>query len=158
MTGDAQFTDRMLVQLARDARQNAYAPFSNYTVGAACLGEKGTAYFGSNVENSSYPVGICAERVAASSAVSHGEKGLLAVAIAGGPRESPPDPAIRPCGMCLQFLAEFMKPDSIILIADGNDRFIKFTLAELLPAAFTLPAKNAPAGGQKGHDENSFQT
>ena len=137
MTG-AQFTDKMLLALARDSRKKAYAPYSRFTVGAACRGGSGTVYFGCNVENSSYPVGICAERSAVSNAISHGEKIITAIAVAGGRSESSADPLVRPCGMCLQFLSEFMSPDGIVLIADGDDKFIEYSLADLIPVAFKL--------------------
>ena len=139
MSTDISFSDKMLVELAKDLRSKAYAPYSNYTVGAACLGLSGIAYFGCNVENSSYPVSICAERSAIASAVAHGEKGIVVLAVAGGPASSPPLPDLRPCGMCLQFMAEFMKPEGRILIAEGNDKYLEFTLKELFPEAFNLP-------------------
>jgi len=132
------FTDRMLIQLARDSRHAAYAPYSHYTVGAACIAESGVAYFGCNIENASYPVGLCAERAAVAAAIAHGEKKIISVAIAGGPASEPPDRSIRPCGMCLQFLSEFMEPDSPVYIADGNDHEIRLTMKELFPYAFSL--------------------
>ncbi len=132
------FTDKMLLELARDLRKSAWAPYSNFTVGAACRCESGTTYFGCNVENASYPVGVCAERAAVAAAIAHGEKKITALAVAGGKRGSDPDSELRPCGMCLQFLAEFMEQNGIILIADGIDGSIEFTLGELLPNAFHL--------------------
>jgi cytidine deaminase len=128
----------MLVELARDARKAAYAQYSGFTVGAACKAESGIAYFGCNVENSSYPVGICAERAAVAGAIAHGEKGIVALAIAGGVKDSRPDGEISPCGMCLQFLSEFMAPSGRILIADGDEGWVETTLGELLPHAFNL--------------------
>jgi cytidine deaminase len=133
-----QFTDKMLLELARDTRARAWAPYSNFTVGAACLGGSGTSYFGCNVENASHPVGVCAERSALASAIAHGETRVTIIAIAGGPRESPPLDDIRPCGMCLQFMSEFMSQDSRVLIADGTDRSVEFRLGELLPQGFKL--------------------
>jgi len=136
------FTDKMLLELAHDLRKVAYAPYSSFTVGAACRAESGTSYFGCNVENASYPVGICAERVAVAAAVAHGERKITTLTLAGGPSENPPDGNIRPCGMCLQFLSEFMSPEGKIIIADGNDGFTEFTLKELLPQAFELDSSN----------------
>lgn len=136
------FTDEMLVGLARDSRANAHAPYSKFSVGAACRAESGIAYMGCNVENMSYPVGVCAERVAVSSAIAHGEKKIKALALAGGPENSLPDKNIRPCGMCLQFISEFMDPDGIILIAADADKITQFTLVDLLPDAFTLPGSD----------------
>jgi len=132
------FTDRMLVELARDARKAAYPPYSGFTVGAACKAESGITYFGCNVENSSYPVGICAERAAVAGAIAHGEKGIVTLAIAGGGKDSRPDGEIRPCGMCLQFLSEFMAPSGRILIADDVEGWVETTLGELLPHAFNM--------------------
>jgi cytidine deaminase len=134
----ACFSDRMLLQLARDLRNVAYAPYSCFTVGAACRAESGVTYFGCNVENSSYPVGICAERAAVAAAIAHGEKRITTIALAGGPSGQPPSGNIRPCGMCLQFLSEFMDPEGIIIIADGVDSSTQFTLKALLPEAFRL--------------------
>ncbi|MFH1676491.1 MAG: cytidine deaminase [bacterium] len=132
------FTNKMLLELAKDQRKASYAKYSDFTVGAALRGESGTTYFGCNVENASFPVGICAERSAAASAISHGEKKITVIAIAGGPKDSPPSGELRPCGMCLQFLSEFMDKDGKIIIADGENGFIETTLGELLPGAFRL--------------------
>jgi len=132
------FTDKMLVELARDARSKAYAPYSCYAVGAAVRCESGKAYFGCNIENASYPVGICAERVAAGSSIAHGETKINAVALAAGPQNLEPIEGATPCGLCLQFLSEFMEPDGKILIADGMDSYTEHTLGELLPNSFKL--------------------
>jgi cytidine deaminase len=132
------FTDRMLLELARDLRKASYAPYSCFTVGAACRAESGTVYFGCNVENASYPVGICAERAAVSAAIAHGENKINVIAIAGGSKDQKSDGSIYPCGMCLQFLAEFMPSDGRILVADGDSLHIEYSLSELLPKAFNL--------------------
>lgn len=136
------FTDDMLIALARDKRRCAHAPYSRFTVGAACRAGSGTTYFGCNVENASYPVGVCAERTAVASAVAHGETSITTLAVAGGRGESPADGDLRPCGMCLQFLSEFMEADGRILIADGADGVTVSTLGELLPSAFKLDGEN----------------
>jgi cytidine deaminase len=135
------FTDRMLLEMAKDARSNAYAPYSGFEVGAACLGGSGKAYFGCNVENASYPVGLCAERAALASAVAHGEKKVSILALAAGPKGSPALATARPCGMCLQFMTELMSSDARIIIADGDDRQVELTLKDLLPQAFGLPGR-----------------
>lgn len=136
-----QFTDKMVLELARDQRGNAHAPYSKFTVGAACVGGSGVAYPGCNVENCSYPVGICAERAAMAAAVAHGETKVTVLALAGGNRDEEPDGSVRPCGMCLQFLSEFMESDGRILIADGKDKHVEYTLGELLPGPFEKPDK-----------------
>ena len=135
---DACFTDNMMAELARDLRKAAYAPYSGYTVGAACRGESGTTYFGCNVENSSFPAGICAERNAVAAAIAHGEKKIRAIAIAGNMAGDDPDGTITPCGVCLQFLSEFMDSSGRIIVADGNNSTVEYTLGELLPHAFKV--------------------
>lgn len=118
-----------LIQRAIEARQWAYAPYSNYMVGAALLAESGRVYTGVNIENAAYPTGICAERVAIFKAVSEGEREFLAIAVVtanGG----------TPCGSCRQVLAEFGL-DTRVMIADGQGRIVMdVDVAGLLPGAF----------------------
>lgn len=118
-----------LVARASEARQNAYAPYSNYRVGAALLAESGEVYTGVNVENAVYPTGTCAERTAIFKAVSEGERTFTAIAVVtenGG----------SPCGSCRQMLAEFGL-DTLVLIADANGRVVSETnVRALLPQAF----------------------
>jgi cytidine deaminase len=135
---EVKFSEKMLVQLARDKRSAAYAKYSGFTVGAAVRGGSGKAYFGCNIENSSYPVGICAERVAVVCAIAHGETRIEMLALAGGYKNEAPDGEIRPCGMCLQFMSEFMRPESRIFIADGESGNIELSLSEIFPSAFIL--------------------
>jgi cytidine deaminase len=126
-------TDEMrdtLIQVAREARKWAYAPYSHYPVGAALLTASGRVYDGVNIENAAYPTTICAERVAVFKAVSEGERLFTAIAVVtsngGGP-----------CGSCRQVLAEFGL-DTRVLIADEQGRLLsESSVAELLPAAFT---------------------
>lgn len=119
-----------LIQAAVEARKWAYAPYSNYPVGAALLTASGRMYDGVNVENAAYPTTICAERVAVFKAVSEGERDFQAIAVVtenGG----------SPCGSCRQVLAEFGLEISV-LIADIEGNLIEeITLADLLPQAFT---------------------
>lgn len=118
-----------LVARASEARQNAYAPYSNYRVGAALLAESGEVYTGVNVENAVYPTGTCAERTAIFKAVSEGERAFTAIAVVtenGG----------TPCGSCRQMLAEFGL-DTLVLIADASGRVVSETnVRALLPQAF----------------------
>ena len=120
---------KKLVQAALEARQWAYAPYSNYPVGAALLTASGKIYDGVNVENAAYPTGICAERVAAFKAVSEGERQFSAVAVVtanGG----------MPCGACRQVLSEFGK-DTLVLIAnDKGELVLETSVEKLLPSAF----------------------
>ena len=118
-----------LIDLARKARKQAYAPYSHYKVGAALLGQSGTIYTGCNVENASYGHTICAERTAVVKAVSEGETEFEAIAVVtknGG----------SPCGACRQVLSEF-SPELIIYIADKDGEYRTTTLKELLPDSFT---------------------
>ena len=118
-----------LISLAIDARQRAYAPYSNYRVGAALLTSSGKFFTGCNVENAAYPTSLCAERVAVFKAVSEGEREFVAVAVVTGN-------AGAPCGSCRQVLAEFGL-ETRVLIADAEGSLKQETsLSELLPGAF----------------------
>ena len=121
---------RALIDLANEARRRAYAPYSNYPVGAALRTKSGRIFTGCNIENAAYPTSICAERVAIFKAVSEGEREFEVIAVAtpnGG----------SPCGGCRQVMAEFGL-DTIVLIGDGEGHLIQeTTVAGLLPGAFT---------------------
>jgi len=119
-----------LIELANEARRRAYAPYSNYHVGAALRTKSGRVFTGCNVENAAYPTGMCAERVAVFKAVSEGERDFEVIAVATSNGGSP-------CGGCRQVLAEFGQ-DTIVLIADGQGHLVQeTTIAGLLPGAFT---------------------
>lgn len=122
-------TDQELIAAATEAKNQAYAPYSKFHVGAALLGKSGKVYPGCNVENASYGLTNCAERVAIGSAVSSGETEFVAIAISvkgGG----------SPCGACRQVLNEFA-PTLRVLMADENGQLVReMTLDELLPEAF----------------------
>jgi cytidine deaminase len=118
-----------LIQRAVQAREWAYAPYSNYPVGAALLTTSGRIYEGVNVENAAYPDSMCAERVAIYKAVSEGERKFVAIAIVTKDGGSP-------CGSCRQVLAEFGL-DTAVLIANEQGMLLnETTVAELLPQAF----------------------
>ncbi len=120
-----------LLGMAVKARDNAYAPYSHFRVGAAILAGNGKVYTGCNIENSSYGASVCAERVALFKAVSEGEKEFLAIAIATD-TEKP----VMPCGICRQALSEFAL--NLKIYAINIDGKVKETsLNELLPDAFT---------------------
>ncbi|MGD2207613.1 MAG: cytidine deaminase [Anaerolineae bacterium] len=121
-----------LVALAKKAREQAYAPYSNFAVGAALLGRSGQVYLGCNVENAAYPLCTCAERTAVSKAVSEGEREFEAIAVVTSTGATP-------CGACRQILHEFsgLDGDLQVLVADTAGRIRTFTLAELLPQGFT---------------------
>jgi cytidine deaminase len=103
-------TNRELLELAIEAREMAYAPYSGFRVGAALVGKSGKIYKGCNVENAAYSPTNCAERTAIFKAVSEGEREFNAIAIVGGMGETIAD-FCAPCGVCRQVLAEFCGPD-----------------------------------------------
>jgi len=128
--------DQELIALADKARAMAYAPYSNYRVGAALLTGSGKAYTGVNVENASYGLAICAERTAAVKAVSAGEREFVAIAVVT-------DNGGSPCGACRQVLAEF-GPQMRIILADSAGKSREYSMSELLPDSFgpaNLPKK-----------------
>lgn len=129
-----------LVQLARDVRERAYAPYSRFHVGAALLTRGGAVHLGVNVENAAYPSGLCAERCAIGAAVTAGDRDLVAVAIVGGAQLA------YPCGMCRQALVE-LSPDIRVILAttDPATPPVEVSLRALLPHAF---GPDDLAGGQ----------
>ena len=128
---DREQLDR-LAEAAQQVRGRAYAPASEFRVGAAVLGDDGAVYVGCNVENASYGLTICAERSAVSAAVAGGAKRVLAVAVA----TDLDDPA-RPCGACRQVLAEFGAAMTVVLVGRGGVR-VDTALDVLLPDPFTF--------------------
>ncbi|MBI5596994.1 MAG: cytidine deaminase [Elusimicrobia bacterium] len=124
---------RALVDAAKRARLKAYCPYSRYPIGAAVLTDSGRIHAGANVENASYGLTVCGERVAVANAVTRGEKSLKAVCVVG---RSP-----RPCGACRQFIIEFSTKDTMLIIVDigGDGRRESVTRAKMfamLPGAF----------------------
>ena len=118
-----------LISRSIEARQQAYVPYSRFPVGAALLTATGKIYTGCNVENASYGLTVCAERVAIWKAVSEGETEFEALAVATNIAGSP-------CGACRQVMAEFA-PDMPVLIADLSGQATETSVADLLPLAFT---------------------
>ncbi len=126
------FDFSQLVNAALDARATAYAPYSRFAVGAALLDAEGAIHVGSNVENASYGLTVCAERVAVWKAVSSGMQSFEAMAIAT-------DGGLAPCGACRQVMAEFSKDLALLLVdAKNADRIVEVSLNELLPMRFDL--------------------
>jgi cytidine deaminase len=119
-----------LMDAAREARSRAYAPYSGFTVGAALQTQDGTIVTGCNVENASYGLAICAERVAFARAIAQGHRHFSALAIAGPDGVDAP-----PCGACRQFAAEFAPALTVSFTA--RDSVVRTTIDRLLPEAFT---------------------
>jgi cytidine deaminase len=127
---------RELIERAAQAREFAYAPYSDYMVGAALLAADGEIYTGCNVENAAYGPSNCAERTAVFKAVSEGKRSFTAIAIVGGKRDGEGDFAT-PCGVCRQVLAEFDSAGSMTIIAaKSTEEYQIYTLKELLPHGF----------------------
>ncbi|NLF40603.1 cytidine deaminase [bacterium] len=121
---------RELVAAAIAARKNAYAPYSDFHVGAAVLAGSGRIHTGCNVENASYGATLCAERVAIAKAVSEGERTMRAIAIV-----ALDDAFVPPCGICRQVMSEFAT-DAVVILCDTKGRWRKTTLKKLLPETF----------------------
>ncbi len=125
-----------LIGQALGARTKAYAPYSEYQVGAALLSAHGRVYPGCNIENASYGATVCAERVAFFRAVQEGEREFRAIAIVGGKKGEAPEGFAYPCGICRQVMKEFCKEDFMIIVAKSLDEYEVSTLGELLPHGF----------------------
>ena len=119
-----------LIKKAMEMLEFSYAPYSNFHVGAALLGADNKIYTGCNIENASYPCGICAERTAMSKAISEGKKSFSKIAIAGSS-----DQICTPCGLCRQFMYEFA-PDLTVLCSDDKGNFTEKKLNAFLPDGF----------------------
>lgn len=130
-------TELELCELAVEARNNSYSPYSDYRVGAALLTKSGKVFTGCNIENSAFSPTVCAERTAIFKAVSEGEKDFSKIAIAGGKKGETLNETISPCGVCRQVMAEFCKPDFEILLVKSEKEYTKTTLGELIPLAFS---------------------
>lgn len=137
--GEADRSDAALMEAAREARDAAYAPYSEYRVGAALEAEDGRVFTGCNVENASYPVGMCAEQAALGAAVTAGARRFrrLALSVSG-------DEPASPCGRCRQALAEFGDGLAVLSEGSGGGRE-EWTLAELLPHGFGLEGRGGRA-------------
>ena len=123
-----------LIEEAKRALENAYAPYSKFRVGAAILTESGNIYKGCNVENASFGAAICAERTAATSAIAaEGKVSFKEIAIASESEQPAP-----PCGICRQFLSEFTEPDVPVYLVSVSSGVVKeFAFGKLMPEMFT---------------------
>ncbi len=129
--------NQQLIKLALEARENAYAPYSHFMVGAALLTKEGQVYTGCNIENASYGATNCAERTAIFKAVSEGAKEFVKIAIVGGKEGEEITDFAYPCGVCRQVMAEFCDvKEMTVLVAKSENEFVEKTLDELLPMSF----------------------
>ena len=141
MVDHTSTSDSSLITAAIDAMTRAYAPYSNFAVGAALLDENGHIHCGANVENAAYPNGICAETSAIAMMVNAGASQIKRIAVAGGSGggsdgADSEDILCTPCGGCRQRIREFATPDTIIIIASPDGEQQRFTLDALLPHSF----------------------
>ncbi len=143
---------QQLLDQARRARETAYAPYSNFKVGAAVLTAAGEIFSGCNIENASLGATICAERVAILTAVAAGCRDLTALAVVA----DTPDP-VAPCGLCRQVLAEF-SPDCRVLMANTAGRIRLANLKELLPLAFRWPPQKAARAANPSKEKKNDRT
>ena len=120
-----------LIDAAKSVRENAYAPYSNFKVGAALMAASGKIYAGCNVENVAYPEGTCAEAGAIAAMVAAGETGFTDIAVIA----DSPEP-VTPCGGCRQKLFEFAAPGAMVTLASMSGKETRMAVADLLPGAF----------------------
>jgi cytidine deaminase len=123
--------EKRLVEKALEARKKAYAPYSSYWVGSSLLDDRGKVFSGCNVENASYPAGLCAERTAIVKMVSEGGRKIKSIVVAASSLEP-----VFPCGMCLQVIQEFGPEAEVIAVNQKGDKFVKALTRELFPFAF----------------------
>ena len=129
-------SDEKLMELALQAREGSYSPYSHFRVGAALLCADDSVYTGCNIENAAFTPGICAERTAIYKAVSEGKRVFTAIAIAGGPEGSAPA-LTAPCGVCRQVMREFCDPEEFrIILGAGTGEKQVYLLKELFPLSF----------------------
>lgn len=129
--------DLKLISLAKQAAKNAYAPYSNFTVGAALLCKNGSVYTGCNIENVAFSPTNCAERTAFFKAISEGERHFVKIAIIGGKKLNFENYCY-PCGVCRQVMSEFCDKDFEIILGKNGDEYITKTLEQILPLNFSV--------------------
>jgi len=124
-------TEQELLMLAVKAKDMSYSPYSKFKVGAALLCEDGSVFTGCNVENISYGGTICAERTAFVKAISEGKRHFLKIAISVSGEEYG-----MPCGICRQFMSEFVSDNFSVICANSEDEYVIFNFSKLYPLAF----------------------
>lgn len=125
--------ERKLINMARDALDRAYAPYSRYRVGSALETSSGKIYQGCNIENMSFGLTICAERVAIFKAISEGETSFKRIVVVSADNSLP-----FPCGACLQVMSEFCDDNFEVILCSGNESIERYRLGDLLPKPFRL--------------------
>ena len=125
-----------LIEMALDAMQRAYAPYSGYKVGAALLCKDGSVYCGCNIENASYSPTNCAERTAFFKAIYDGHREFAAIAVCGG-KDGVITGGFPPCGVCRQVMREFCEDDFLIYMVGPGGSYETVTLSQLLPYSFS---------------------
>jgi cytidine deaminase len=138
---DADIDLDALFKTAQEAAANAYAPYSKFRVGAALLAADGAVFTGCNVENRSFGLTICAERTAATKAISEGRRTFIALAIATPDSATP----VGPCGACRQVLSEFMPPHAPVRFGGNSPERVDSTIGALLPQDSLHDLANARA-------------
>lgn len=129
-------TDDELLDRAREVRDKAYAPYSDFRVGAAILDENDDVHVGCNVENEAYPMGSCAEIGAIAAMVAAGGRRIVTIAVAGG--DTVRTRACTPCGGCRQRIREFADDNTRIVVKDDDGEWHSYTVTDLLPSSFHL--------------------
>lgn len=128
---------QQLIELAKEARENAYVPYSKFQVGAALLMEDGTVFKGANIENASYGLTNCAERTALYKAYSEGNRKVAAIAVVADT-----DRPVPPCGACRQVMVELIRPNAPVYLTNLKGDINEMSVSELLPGAFTAEDMN----------------
>ncbi len=134
---EAKDTLKRSHEAARAAAENAYAPYSNFRVGAALSCDDGEIITGCNVENASYGLTTCAERNAFATAIGQGKRNFSGIVV-----YTPLKKLLAPCGACRQVIAEFLPQDALVTLVNDFDESKSWTVEQLLPAAFTPAALN----------------
>lgn len=138
-SGNDRETERLLIEKAFEAREKAYVPYSNFSVGAALLAKNGDIYLGCNIENAAYTPTNCAERTAFFKAISEGVTEFEAIAIVGSKKGTPKGEGMicSPCGVCRQVMMEFCDPKTFrVILAASEEKYQVFSLEEILPLGF----------------------
>ncbi len=131
-------TGKELIKLAVQARERAYAPYSNFKVGAAVLSKDGRVFTGCNVENAAHSAANCAERTAIFKAAAEGVREFAALAVVADTAKP-----VTPCGVCRQVMAEFFAPKTPVFLGNIRGDLVETTSEQLLPGAFTAEDLNS---------------